>query len=92
MNEHRVPQEIAFGEGAPGQSWFARMCFGTLFNAIPLPSLSLDAEAYNSMKTRGSAVDSGIMLQRWMEESPDLAFVKYDTKWIPIGPWETGTF
>lgn len=28
MNEQRVPQEIAFGEGTPWQSWVARMCFG----------------------------------------------------------------
>lgn len=47
-------------------------------------------EAYNSMKTRGSAVDAGIMLKRWMDECPDLGHVKYETKWIPLGPWESG--
>jgi len=42
------------------------------------------------MKTRGSAVDAGIMLERWMNECPDLGPVKFDTKWIPLGPWESG--
>lgn len=42
------------------------------------------------MKARGSAVDAGIMLERWMNECPDLGPVKYDTKWIPMGPWQTG--
>jgi len=73
MNEQRVPQEVALGEGAPWQSWVARMCF----------------EAYNTMKARGSAVDAGIMLERWMNECPDLGPVKYDTKWIPLGPWQS---
>lgn len=34
MNEERVPQEIAFGEGAPWQSWVARMCFGQFSEGI----------------------------------------------------------
>lgn len=29
-NSFREPAEIAFGEGGPGQSWMARMCFGIL--------------------------------------------------------------
>lgn len=28
MNEDKEPQDIAFGDGGPGQSWLARMCFG----------------------------------------------------------------
>lgn len=27
-NEYGQPQEIAFGEGEPGQSWLARALFG----------------------------------------------------------------
>ena len=52
--------------------------------------LTTTAEAYNSMKARGSALDSGIMLDRWMSDCPDLGPTKYDTKWIPLGPWEKG--
>lgn len=47
-------------------------------------------EAYNTMKARGSSVDAGIMLERWMSAVPDLLDVKYDVKWIPIGPWDRG--
>ncbi|KAH8109632.1 hypothetical protein DFH11DRAFT_1548084 [Phellopilus nigrolimitatus] len=73
MNEEKEPQEIAFGDGAPGQSWLARICY----------------EAYNVMAARGSSVGSGVMLERWMNECPSLQNVKYDVKWIPVGPWET---
>jgi len=74
-NSFREPAEIAFGEGGPGHSWMARMCF----------------EAYNAMKSRGSALDAGVMLERWMNAEPDVFDVKYDVKWIPIGPWDRGS-
>jgi len=43
------------------------------------------------MKGRGSSVDSGIMLEGWMRAEPELTDIKYETKWIPIGPWDHGT-
>ncbi|KLO18675.1 S-adenosyl-L-methionine-dependent methyltransferase [Schizopora paradoxa] len=73
-NSFREPAEVAFGQGGPGQSWMARMCF----------------EAYNTMKSRGSALDAGVMLERWMNAEPEITDVKYDVKWIPIGPWDRG--
>ncbi|KAI5118738.1 hypothetical protein M0805_000067 [Coniferiporia weirii] len=75
MNGDGQAQEVAFGEGGPGQSWMARMCF----------------EAYNTMKARGSQVDAAIMLERRMHACTYLEDVKYDVKWIPIGPWQTGS-
>ena len=30
-NSFREPAEVAFGQGGPGQSWMARMCFGMVF-------------------------------------------------------------
>jgi len=74
LNEFGEVQERAYGEGGPGQSWFARICF----------------EAYNTMKARGSHVDAGIMLERWMRNCRDLDQVGYRTLNIPLGPWEQG--
>ena len=28
LNEYKEPQERAYGDGQPGASWFARMCYG----------------------------------------------------------------
>ena len=50
----------------------------------------LREEAYNLMKARGSAVDAGIMLGRWMETSPILRDVHYIEMLTPIGPWKKG--
>lgn len=44
------------------------------------------------MKSRGSALDAGVMLERWMNAEPNIVDVKYDVKWIPIGPWDRGKF
>ncbi|KLO14679.1 S-adenosyl-L-methionine-dependent methyltransferase [Schizopora paradoxa] len=74
QNENKVGIEPAFGEGGPGQSWLARACF----------------EAYNSMKLRGSAVDSGTLLERWFRACPEVEDVKYTEIYVPIGPWERG--
>ena len=41
------------------------------------------------MKLRGSNVDAGIMLERWMHETPGLEEVGGITHYIPIGPWDT---
>ncbi|EJD02285.1 uncharacterized protein FOMMEDRAFT_141383 [Fomitiporia mediterranea MF3/22] len=75
QSEQKIGQEPAFGEGGPNQSWLARATF----------------EAYNLMKKRGSYVDAGIMLGRWMESCPDLTDVQYRELWTPIGPWKKGS-
>jgi hypothetical protein len=49
------------------------------------------AEAYNLMKARGSVVDAGMMLKRWMDSSPELDNVQYQEVWTPIGPWLKGS-
>lgn len=54
--------------------------------------MTINSEAYNTMKSRGSALDAGVMLERWMNAEPDITDVKYDVKWIPIGPWDRGGF
>ncbi|KLO11866.1 S-adenosyl-L-methionine-dependent methyltransferase [Schizopora paradoxa] len=75
-NSFKQPQEIAFGEGGPGQSWMARMCF----------------EAYNTWKARGSSYGTAVKMEGMMLENEDLlADVQSDIKWIPIGPWARGT-
>ena len=95
LNEHKHPQERAYGDGNPGASWFARMCYGTLFPPSPLVVHARNwrfiwcIEAYNFMKLRGSNVDAGIMLERWMHETPGLEEVGGITHYIPIGPWDT---
>ncbi|KAL5511259.1 hypothetical protein ACEPAH_4474 [Sanghuangporus vaninii] len=73
-NEKGTAQEPAFGDGAPGQSWLARATF----------------EAYNLMKSRGSAIDAGRFLGRWMESCPMLREVQYREILTPIGPWKKG--
>ncbi len=42
------------------------------------------------MKLRGSAVDSGTLLERWCRACPELEDVKYTEIYVPIGPWEKG--
>lgn len=42
------------------------------------------------MKSRGSYVDAGIMLERWMQGCPDLTDVHLRELLTPIGPWKTG--
>ena len=42
------------------------------------------------MKGRGSYVDAGIMLERWMLRCPDLTDVHMHELLTPIGPWKTG--
>ncbi|KAL5532760.1 hypothetical protein ACEPAF_4534 [Sanghuangporus sanghuang] len=74
-NEKGTAQEPAFGDGAPGQSWLARATF----------------EAYNLMKSRGSAIDAGRFLGRWMESCPMLREVQYREILTPIGPWKKGS-
>ncbi|KAI5123372.1 hypothetical protein M0805_001793 [Coniferiporia weirii] len=75
QNEQMTGQEPAFGDGGPGQSWLARATF----------------EAYNLMKGRGSYVDAGLMLERWMQSCPDLTDVHSQEMWTPIGPWKRGS-
>ncbi|OCB86724.1 hypothetical protein A7U60_g6183 [Sanghuangporus baumii] len=74
-NEKGTAQEPAFGDGALGQSWLARATF----------------EAYNLMKSRGSAIDAGRFLGRWMESCPMLREVQYREILTPIGPWKKGS-
>ncbi|KAL5529605.1 hypothetical protein ACEPAG_5590 [Sanghuangporus baumii] len=74
-NEKGTAQEPAFGDGAPGQSWLARATF----------------EAYNLMKSRGSSLDAGRFLGRWMESCPILREVQYREILTPIGPWKKGS-
>ncbi|KAH8116984.1 S-adenosyl-L-methionine-dependent methyltransferase [Phellopilus nigrolimitatus] len=75
QNEQMTGQEAAFGDAAPGQSWLARSTF----------------EAYNLMKARGSYVDAGMMLERWMLSCRDLTDVQSREIWTPVGPWKTGS-
>lgn len=42
------------------------------------------------MKSRGSYVDAGLMLERWMQGCPDLTDVNLRELLTPIGPWKTG--
>ena len=44
------------------------------------------------MKSRGSYVDAGIMLERWMQGCPDLTDVHLRELLTPIGPWKTGMY
>ncbi|THH11984.1 hypothetical protein EW145_g276 [Phellinidium pouzarii] len=74
QNEQLNGQEPAFGDGGPGQSWLARATF----------------EAYNLMKGRGSYVDAGLMLERWMLSCPDLTDVHSRELLTPVGPWKKG--
>ena len=48
------------------------------------------AEAYNAMKARGSSMDAGVVLERYMKRCPEISDVKVQDVLIPIGPWEKG--
>lgn len=96
-NAYKVSQEPAYGEGGPGQSWLARMCLGTLAEAIFPPAVTIaefsrcrSVEARTCNIKLGSCMDAVEMLEPWVREEPELCDVKYETKWIPIGPWEHG--
>ena len=93
LNEHKQPQEIAFGDGLPGQSWFARTLFGACdrFSPCSPPILTPTiTEAYNAMKARGSSMDAGVMLERYLQRCPEITNAKVQDVLIPIGPWEKG--
>lgn len=91
MNEQKQPQELAYGDGAPGQSWFARTLFGELNSVTSyLSGLTCSAEAYNAMKARGSSMDAGVMLERYMLRCPEITDVRVQDVLVPIGPWEKG--
>ena len=44
------------------------------------------------MKGRGSYVDAGLMIERWMRDCPDLTDVHLRELLTPIGPWKRGTY
>ena len=43
------------------------------------------------MKSRGSNIDGGLFLGRWMEQCAHLTDVHYKELYTPVGPWLTGT-
>ncbi|KAG8952414.1 hypothetical protein FRC00_006764, partial [Tulasnella sp. 408] len=54
-------------------SWLARLFF----------------ETYSTFKTTGSAVDAGIMLERWLKDCEAFENVQGAKVHTPIGPWKT---
>ncbi|TDL26101.1 S-adenosyl-L-methionine-dependent methyltransferase [Rickenella mellea] len=74
LNSNKEPQEVAWGDDTPGQSWMAR----TLF------------ECYNTMKRRGSSIDAAWRLYDLMHKCPLLDEVQTKINLIPVGPWEVG--
>ncbi|TDL19128.1 S-adenosyl-L-methionine-dependent methyltransferase [Rickenella mellea] len=75
LNAAKEHQECAFGEGGPGQSWFARALF----------------EGHNTLKRRGSSVDARVLLENLMIECPLLTDVGAHTRLMPVGPWDRGS-
>ncbi|KAF8606426.1 S-adenosyl-L-methionine-dependent methyltransferase [Ceratobasidium sp. AG-I] len=70
----REPIEPANGDGDPSKSWFARMLL----------------EAFNTMKARGSHVDSHTKIYGWICENQLVEDVCWAKHFIPVGPWEKG--
>ncbi|KAG8932588.1 hypothetical protein FRC01_013083 [Tulasnella sp. 417] len=70
------PQEMALDDeqnDPPVYSWLARLFF----------------ETYNTFKTAGSAMDAGIMLERWLKDCEAFESVHGAKVHTPIGPWKT---
>ncbi|TDL18966.1 S-adenosyl-L-methionine-dependent methyltransferase [Rickenella mellea] len=74
LNEHKELQEMAFGDGGPGQSWLARGMF----------------EGVNALKRRGSSSDDSVILYEILYNCPLLEDVGEHSHFVPIGPWERG--
>lgn len=43
------------------------------------------------MKQRGSSVDAGTLLNRYIHTTPELTDTHYQEVLVPIGPWKKGT-
>ncbi len=59
-NSFKEPQEIAFGEGSPRQSWMARMCFGKA-----TVDYSLQCSTSTGRSDRGLQYLEGTWQQLW---------------------------
>ncbi|KIO31010.1 hypothetical protein M407DRAFT_19892 [Tulasnella calospora MUT 4182] len=76
LDHNLEPQEMALDDeqnDPPMYSWLARLFF----------------ETYNTFKTAGSAMDAGIMLERWLKDCEAFENVQGAKVHTPIGPWKT---
>lgn len=100
LDHNLEPQEMALDDeqnDPPMYSWLARLFFGA-FRAIPshgfdtvegLIKFTSTTETYNTFKTGGSAMDAGIMLERWLKDCEAFENVQGAKVHTPIGPWKT---
>lgn len=78
LDHNLEPQEMALDDeqnDPPMYSWLARLFF----------------ETYNTFKTAGSAMDAGIMLERWLKDTEAFENVQGAKVHNPIGPWKTSS-
>ncbi|TDL19119.1 S-adenosyl-L-methionine-dependent methyltransferase [Rickenella mellea] len=73
-NSKKELQELAYGTGGPGQSWYARAMF----------------EAALTMQKRGSDIDARMKLYELISSSQYFEDAGEHIHVFPIGPWEQG--